>query len=78
MLADLFDRDAAGTCEGRSVLELGAGAGLPSLICALNGASTVVISDYQNPHSEDSVLVRAIEVSTEEACGVWSRGDGDD
>ncbi|CZT22790.1 probable NNT1 Putative nicotinamide N-methyltransferase, has a role in rDNA silencing and in lifespan determination [Ramularia collo-cygni] len=32
--------------EGRSVLELGAGAGLPSLICALNGASSVLVTDY--------------------------------
>lgn len=30
--------------KGKSVLELGAGAGLPSLIAALNGASTVVVS----------------------------------
>lgn len=28
------------------MLELGAGAGLPSLICALNGASSVLVTDY--------------------------------
>lgn len=28
------------------MLELGAGAGLPSLVCALNGASQVVVTDY--------------------------------
>jgi predicted nicotinamide N-methyase len=32
--------------KGKSVLELGAGAGLPSLICAINGASQVVVTDY--------------------------------
>ena len=28
------------------MLELGAGAGLPSLVCAINGASQVVVTDY--------------------------------
>ena len=32
--------------EGSRVLELGAGAGLPSVICALSGARRVVITDY--------------------------------
>lgn len=31
---------------GKSVLELGAGAGLPSLVCAKLGASKVVVTDY--------------------------------
>ena len=28
------------------MLELGAGAGLPSIVCALNGAKIVVVTDY--------------------------------
>ena len=32
--------------ENKTVLELGAGAGLPSLICACRGASKVVVTDY--------------------------------
>jgi nicotinamide N-methyltransferase len=32
--------------QGKHVLELGAGTGLPSLACALGGASQVVITDY--------------------------------
>lgn len=31
------------------MLELGAGAGLPSLVCALRGASRVVVTDYPDP-----------------------------
>ena len=30
----------------RSVLELGAGAGLPSLVAAVNGATVIVVTDY--------------------------------
>eukprot|EP00695_Tsukubamonas_globosa_P001080 TRINITY_DN2019_c0_g1_i1.p1 TRINITY_DN2019_c0_g1~~TRINITY_DN2019_c0_g1_i1.p1 ORF type:complete len:141 (+),score=35.94 TRINITY_DN2019_c0_g1_i1:59-424(+) len=43
-LADKFDNPEF--CKGKRFLELGAGAGLPSIICALNGAETVVITDY--------------------------------
>lgn len=32
--------------KGQTVLELGAGAGLPSLVCAINGAKQVVLTDY--------------------------------
>ncbi|KAI9729417.1 MAG: nicotinamide n-methyltransferase [Claussenomyces sp. TS43310] len=35
--------------QGRTVLELGAGAGLPSLICASLGANKVVVTDYPDP-----------------------------
>lgn len=32
--------------HGRTVLELGAGAGLPSLVCAALGATIVIVTDY--------------------------------
>lgn len=32
--------------KNKTVLELGAGAGLPSLVCALKGAAQVVVTDY--------------------------------
>jgi EEF1A N-terminal glycine/lysine methyltransferase len=35
--------------RGKSILELGAGAGLPSLACAARGAKTVVATDYPDP-----------------------------
>lgn len=34
---------------GKTVLELGAGAGLPSLVCGVLGARKVVVSDYPDP-----------------------------
>jgi nicotinamide N-methyltransferase len=41
--------------SGRTVLELGAGAGLPSLVCALNGASQVVVTDYPDADLIDNL-----------------------
>jgi nicotinamide N-methyltransferase len=35
--------------ENKCVLELGAGAGLPSIVCALKGARKVVVTDYPDP-----------------------------
>lgn len=35
--------------KGKDVLELGAGAGLPSLVCAARGARQVVVTDYPDP-----------------------------
>jgi EEF1A N-terminal glycine/lysine methyltransferase len=35
--------------KGKDVLELGAGAGLPSLVCVVRGARQVVITDYPEP-----------------------------
>jgi len=44
---------------GKTVLELGAGCALPSLLAALNGAKHVVASDYAS--STDQVLVEAMQ-----------------
>lgn len=50
--------------SGKSVLELGAGAGLPSLVCALNGASRVVVTDYP-----DTDLIENLRYNIEH-CGL--------
>ncbi|KAG6361111.1 hypothetical protein INS49_009335 [Diaporthe citri] len=44
--AQYFEADPAGTVRGRNVLELGAGAGLPSLVAAALGARRVVMTDF--------------------------------
>lgn len=44
--ARYIEDNAVDIVTGRNVLELGAGAGLPSLICAMNGAKKVVVTDY--------------------------------
>lgn len=39
------------------MLELGAGAGLPSLVCALKGARTVVVTDYPDPDLVENLRI---------------------
>lgn len=46
ILAKYLESNAEAILKDKTVLELGAGAGLPSLICALNGAKQVVVTDY--------------------------------
>lgn len=41
--------------HGRTVLELGAGAGLPSLVCAAGGAKQVVVTDYPDTELIDNL-----------------------
>jgi nicotinamide N-methyltransferase len=45
-VAHYLEEHATEVLTGRTVLELGAGGGLPSLVCALNGAAQVVVTDY--------------------------------
>ncbi len=45
LLIDALERDPT-LCAGKAVLELGAGAGLPSLVAGRLGARVVVASDY--------------------------------
>jgi len=45
------------------VLELGAGAGLPSLVCALKGARRVVVTDYPDPDLIENLHVNVANCS---------------
>lgn len=46
VIARYIEDHASHLVKDKNVLELGAGAGLPSLICALHGAKRVVVTDY--------------------------------
>lgn len=46
VLADYLEDHADTLIQGRTVFELGAGGGLPSLVCAIRGAKQVVVTDY--------------------------------
>jgi nicotinamide N-methyltransferase len=41
-----LEENSESIVKGKYVLELGAGAGLPSIVCALRGARKVVVTDY--------------------------------
>ncbi|OCL06788.1 hypothetical protein AOQ84DRAFT_440625 [Glonium stellatum] len=45
-LSTYLEERADGLIKGKTVLELGAGSGLPSLVCAINDAQQVVVTDY--------------------------------
>jgi nicotinamide N-methyltransferase len=45
-VADYLESNRDRYVQDRTVLELGAGAGLPSLVCAINGAKYVLVTDY--------------------------------
>lgn len=49
VLARYLETHAAELVRDKTVLEFGAGAGLPSIVCAVNGAQTVVCTDYPDP-----------------------------
>jgi len=49
VVARYIEDNAEQLVRGKTVLELGAGAGLPSLVCALVGAQKVVATDYPDP-----------------------------
>ncbi|KAG9076199.1 nicotinamide n-methyltransferase [Ceratobasidium sp. UAMH 11750] len=55
VLADFLDARSAELCEDKSVLELGAGGALPSLVAALCGARQVVITDYPDAPLIDNI-----------------------
>lgn len=48
-IANYLDEHSAGLIENKTVLEVGAGGALPSIICGLNKASRVVSTDYPDP-----------------------------
>lgn len=63
--ANYLDERADELVKGKRVLELGAAAGLPSLICAVNGASKVVSTDYP-----DADLLSHIQYNVDHCEGI--------
>lgn len=47
--ADQDEKRASSWCKGANVLELGAAAGLPSIVAAMLGAKRVIATDYPDP-----------------------------
>ncbi|KAI9715365.1 MAG: hypothetical protein M1812_006010 [Candelaria pacifica] len=49
VISEYIEEHVDDLAKGKNILEFGAGAGLPSLVCALRGARRVVITDYPDP-----------------------------
>ena len=60
--ANYVEEHANTIVQGKTILELGAGAGLPSLVCALNGARKVVVTDYP-----DQDLIENLQINLEQS-----------
>lgn len=69
-LATYLEQNAETLVHGRYVLELGAAAGLPSLVSSILGASKVVMTDYP-----DSELVENMTVNINSMPKAISRAD---
>ncbi|KAJ9267743.1 putative nicotinamide N-methyltransferase Nnt1 [Paecilomyces variotii] len=57
--ADYLEERANELIEGKDVLEIGAAAGVPSIVCAIKGARTVVMTDYPDPDLVDNMRQNA-------------------
>ncbi|KAI4139638.1 MAG: hypothetical protein LQ340_007980, partial [Diploschistes diacapsis] len=55
--------------RGKDVLELGAGAGLPGIVCGIEGAKRVVITDYPDPP-----LIENIKANIEKHRHLFGKG----
>lgn len=55
--ANFLDENADKYVKNKKVLELGAAASLPSLICAINQASKVVSTDYPDPDLLENIQI---------------------
>ncbi|KAK3672462.1 Protein N-terminal and lysine N-methyltransferase efm7 [Recurvomyces mirabilis] len=75
-IADYIEANKDDLIKDKSVLELGAGAGLPSIVAALNGAKIVVVTDYPDAdlieNLEWNVKHNCQQIATTHACGyLW-------
>jgi len=60
-----MESQAGNLIKDKTVLEFGAGAGLPSLVCGLKGASTTVVTDYP-----DAELIENLQYNVDHCDGL--------
>ncbi|PGH23082.1 hypothetical protein AJ80_02856 [Polytolypa hystricis UAMH7299] len=56
-VAHYLEEHAAEWVEGKDILELGAAAGVPSMVSSIKGARTVVVTDYPDPDLVENMRI---------------------
>ncbi|KAK2737956.1 hypothetical protein FQN57_007310 [Myotisia sp. PD_48] len=59
VVSEYLEDKAQEWVEGKDILELGAGAGLPSMVCAISRARTVVVTDYPDSSLVENMRINA-------------------
>lgn len=62
--AEYLERNAERLVTGKDVLEIGAAAGVPSIIAAIKGARTVVMTDYPDPDLVENMRQNAVAAAS--------------
>lgn len=70
VIARYVEDNAKTLIKGKTVLELGAGAGLPSLVCVREGAQKVVVTDYP-----DADLIQNLRYNIEHTVAPEHKGN---
>jgi EEF1A N-terminal glycine/lysine methyltransferase len=70
VISDFFESDPS-RVKDKTVLEIGAGAGLPSLVCGMLGAEKVVVTDFP-----DADLVSNMQKNVDECDDAHAKEDG--
>jgi nicotinamide N-methyltransferase len=63
-VSDYLEDNATELIQGKDVLELGAGGGLPSLVCAIKGARNTVVTDYPDVELVENLRLNATACDT--------------
>jgi EEF1A N-terminal glycine/lysine methyltransferase len=62
--AEYLEQNAPRLVANKNVLEIGAAAGVPSIIAAIKGARTVVMTDYPDPDLVDNMRRNAVAAAS--------------
>ncbi|PCG95778.1 Nicotinamide N-methyltransferase, putative [Penicillium occitanis (nom. inval.)] len=62
--AEYLEQNAPRLAANKNVLEIGAAAGVPSIIAAITGARTVVMTDYPDPDLVDNMRRNAVAAAS--------------
>lgn len=80
-LAKHLEMNAAELVKGKTVLEVGAGGGLPSVLCAHLGAAYVMCTDYPDPELVSNLRRNVQENGVESNCTsagfIWGNDTGE-